>query len=200
MGYYRAGFDVVGVDLVDRGHPFPTIIGDALDPPVDFSRFDMIHASPPCQAYSTLTPDRSKHPNLYEPTRQLLISTGLPWVIENVIGAPYSGGVVLCGTMFGLGVRRHRNFETSHLILQNLVCDHANQPNPVDVTGHTAGRNVGSQGGKSVMPGGRHANKWKSLAHGGEAMGIDWMGTKALPLAIPPAYTEHIGNQMMPYV
>ena len=200
MGYHRAGFDVVGVDIMDRGFPFPFILADAMSPPVDFARFDAIHASPPCQHYSTQTAEPDRHPDLYGPTRDMLIASGLPWAIENVMGAPYSHGVTLCGSMFGLKVRRHRNFETSHLILQSLVCDHAGQGTSVDVTGHPSGNNVGRDGGKSSIPGGTHGNKWKNLQHGQEAMGIGWMNKRDLPLAIPPAYTEFIGEQLMTHL
>ena len=190
VGYQRAGFDVVGVDLIDQEAPFPVILGDATDPPVDLSRFDAVHASPPCQHYSSQTNDPSRHPDLYAPTRDLLVSTGLPWVIENVIGAPHSHGLILCGSMFGLGVRRHRNFETSHLFMQSLVCDHRGQGPIVDVTGHPSEK-FGKFGGT------KHPNKWRSLEHGRQAMGIDWMSKRDLPLAIPPAYTEFIGTQLL---
>ena len=206
MGYHRAGFDVWGVDIEPQPHyPFAFVRDDALavlrrgfvTDAAHVRDFDAIHASPPCQAYSTQTADPLRHPDLYAETRDLLESTGLPYVIENVIGAPYLHGVTLCGSMFNLRVRRHRNFETSFLILQPLVCDHRRQGPPVDVTGHPAGDAVGSRGGRTTIPGGTHGNKWQNLTHGSEAMGIEWMDKTALPLAIPPAYTEFIGEQLM---
>ena len=99
MGYHRAGFEVVGVDIKPQPHyPFEFHQADALTFPLD--GFDAIHASPPCQAYSTMTRKPSDHPDLYAPTRSRLVATGLPYVIENVIGAPYTHGFVLCGSMF----------------------------------------------------------------------------------------------------
>ncbi len=208
MGYHRAGFDVVGVDINPQpNYPFEFIRGDALDwlqgdglCVLAGMGIDAIHASPPCQRYSSQTADPGHHPDLYGPTRELLLATGLPFVIENVMGAPYSHGITLCGSMFGLKVRRHRNFETNFLILQSLVCDHANQGRTVDITGHPSGDNVGRDGGKSSIPGGTHGNKWRSLEHGSESMGIDWMDKKSLPLAIPPAYTEFVGEQLLAHL
>src|SRR5262245_29670527 len=109
MGYHRAGFDVVGVDINPQpNYPFHVVRDDALEflrtgSWVD--RYDAIHASPPCQAYSVLrraNPD-AQYPDLIAPTRELLEQTGLPWVIENVPGAPLAYSIELCGSMFGLG-------------------------------------------------------------------------------------------------
>src|SRR5262252_358856 len=143
MGYWRAGFDVTGVDVVPQpSYPFTFVQADALAYPLD--GFDAVHASPPCQAYSVATGNarRGDHVDLYEPVRRRLEASGLPWVIENVIGAPYRQGVVLCGSMFGLRVRRHRNFEASFLMLAP-ACDHATQGRPLGVYG---------AGGRSIRP------------------------------------------------
>jgi hypothetical protein len=116
MGYHRAGFQVFGVDIQKRDeYPFHCHEGDA----IGFIRehgheFDAIHASPPCQRYTTITRDRDAHPDLVAETREALISTGKPWVIENVTAAPLRRDVVLCGEMFGLRVLRHRKFEFSN--------------------------------------------------------------------------------------
>src|SRR5688500_4187308 len=103
-GYHRAGFEVVGVDLkAQKNYPFEFIQADALDYPLD--GFDVIHASPPCQAYSVLrraNPD-AEYADLIEPTRAKLQASGLPWIIENVPGAPLAQSITLCGSMFGLG-------------------------------------------------------------------------------------------------
>jgi DNA (cytosine-5)-methyltransferase 1 len=123
MGYHRAGFEVVGVDIKPQPHyPFPFFLGDALDVlewltdyqtfrmdedryDLDLTTFDAIHTSPPCQAYSVLrrANPEAKYPDLIAPTRDLLEQTGLPWVIENVPGSPTHHLIVLCGSMFGLG-------------------------------------------------------------------------------------------------
>jgi C-5 cytosine-specific DNA methylase len=114
LGYQLAGFHVTGVDIAPQPHYCGDAFyqADAMTFPLD--GFDVVTASPPCQAYSTLGrfSPHVTYPDLYEPTRERLTASGLPWVIENVVGAPYRSGFILCGSMFGLRVRRHRNFET----------------------------------------------------------------------------------------
>ena len=152
-GYHRAGFEVVGVDITDQpDYPFEFVKQDALWIlevmvrqgslcPSAESRywlrdFDAIHASPPCPAYSSLKslhPD-AEHPDLYVRVRDWLQRAERPYVIENVIGAPYRSGVMLCGSMFGMPVRRHRNFETSFLVL-GPECRHGEQAELVGVYG-----------------------------------------------------------------
>jgi len=184
-GYQQAGFHVIGVDI----NPQPNYVGDefhqagALTFPLD--GYDAIHASPPCQAYTTLralTPD-NYYPDLYETVRGHLVAAGVPWVIENVPGAPYRQGVVLCGSMFGLRVRRHRNFEASFLMLAPS-CRHAEQGQPLGVYG---------TGGGGQMTRGRKATRTEAP----EAMGIDWMAHRELSQAIPPSYTHWIGEQLI---
>ena len=195
-GYARAGFDVTGVDLADMPrNPHGFIQADALEYlEAHGHEYDAIHASPPCQGYSRLKamhPDKG-WPLLIEPTRELLKATGKPYVIENVEGAPlhhYSDlfgnhGVMLCGSMFGLGVergylRRHRLFETSFPVPQP-ACRHQ-------------GRAVG------VYAHGGHSGKHRMLyrAEAAEALQIDWMTRDEMCQAIPPAYTEYIGRAML---
>jgi len=190
MGYSRAGFEVVGVDISPQPHyPFEFVQADAMTYPLD--GFDVIHASPPCQAYSAgagAAGTRDNHPDLYSPTRQRLLVTGLPFVIENIIGAPYTHGFVLCGSMFGMRVRRHRNFETRDLILLPFVCDHAGE-RPVTIVGK-GGRVAG---GIKDYEHSRHADSalWPEL------MGMPWAAGTEISLAIPPAYTEWIGAQLL---
>lgn len=193
MGYHRAGFDVVGVDIEPQpNYPFEFYQADALTYSLD--GFDAYHASPPCPGYSVLAamhPDR-EWPLLIEPTRERLIATGKPYVIENVETAPLSRcpdlfgnyGVMLCGSMFKLGVdrgylRRHRLFETSFPIPQPDC--------------HHKGRAVGVYGH------GGHTGKHRMLyrAEAAEAMQIDWMNRDEMCQAIPPAYTEYIGKFLM---
>jgi DNA (cytosine-5)-methyltransferase 1 len=199
-GYRRAGFEVVGVDINPQpNYPFKFWRSDALrflqlDPPQDIaSNFDAIHASPPCQAYSSLSGfTTKKYPELIEPVRELLQATGLPYVIENVVGAPLIDPVRLCGSSFGLGVWRHRLFEMSHPPALVPPCSHREHPEPLDVTG---------TGGPPSKPrldgGGGSSRKPRNLAQAREAMGIDWMTREELSESIPPAYTEFIGNQLM---
>ena len=128
-GYHDAGFEVVGVDQVPQpNYPYEFHQADAMTFPLD--GFDAIHASPPCQAHSTiakqqrvLRPGAYEHPDLVDATRQRLIEAGVPWVIENVPGAPLANAIQLCGSSFGLNVRRHRLFECSFPIM-GVPCAH----------------------------------------------------------------------------
>lgn len=166
--------------------------------------FDAIHASPPCQAYSVLrraNPD-AIYPDLISPTRELLKATGLPWVIENVPGAPLDYSITLCGSMFGLGagdrqLRRHRLFETSFPILQPS-CQHEGEAIGV-YGGGPVGRYTFENGAKKDYYN-RRGGYQGTIAEKREAMGIDWMSAKEINQAIPPAYTELIGHQLATYL
>ena len=192
MGYSRAGFDeIVGVDnRPQKNYPFEFVQDDALSylEGLIFDRttmyFDLIHASPPCQGYSALLSMQhgKKYEELIPPVRDLLQQSGVSFVIENVVGAPLINPVLLCGSSFGLGVQRHRLFETSPNIYLRPPCVHYGTK-PLDVTG-TGG------------PGGRH-RKPSSMEQAKEAMGIDWMTRAELSQAIPPAYTEYIGQVLL---
>lgn len=188
MGYHRAGFDVTGVDIKPMPrYPFAFIQADALEYVTEHGHeYDAIHASPPCQAYSSATKAwgrESEHADLYGSTRESLLVTQRPWVIENVIGAPYAHGVMLCGSMFGLDVQRHRMFETSWLFLMIGRCLHSNRS--LTVTGHSP--YWWDQGARTQA----------STAEIERAMGIDWMNRREIVQAIPPAYTEFIGRALM---
>ena len=199
-GYHRAGFDVVGVDIRPQPrYPFEFHQGDALEYLREHGReFDAIHASPPCQHASALRHmHRGKdYPALIEPTRSLILATGRPYVIENVVGAKLHTPIMLCGSMFGLGavlsdgefhqLRRHRLFESNILILQQQ-CNHIGIP--VGVYGNGGG-NIDrvKQKGVNGLTGKAHERR--------EAMGIHWMNRYELSQAIPPAYTEYIGGQL----
>jgi DNA (cytosine-5)-methyltransferase 1 len=196
MGYHRAGFDVVGVDIVDQPHfPFEFRRGNAMTYP--FDGFDVIHASPPCKRFTvaravtvaTRPTLFDPHPDLLTPTRERLRAHGAPYVIENVPGAPMAGdAVVCCGSAFGLGVRRHRLFE-SNTVLRGSGCYHDQQPEPVGVYGTGGAWTRTAPGG-----GGRKVAGTEAAA----ALGVDWTTHQpALSQAIPPAYTEHIGGYMM---
>lgn len=186
MGYSRAGFDVVGVDVRPQpNYPFAFVQADALE--CDLAGFDAIHASPPCQAYirSGSVAKDGRHPRLIEPVRALLAASGLPYIIENVPGAPLRPDVLLCGSMFGLEVRRHRVFE-SNVLTPPLTppCDHSR---PIaGVYGHPHGR---AGAWRNMLPG--------DLPTWSRAMGIGWMSAAELADAIPPAYTEFVGSLLL---
>ena len=180
LGYNRAGFEVVGIDLNPQpNYPFVFMQADALTALTDrsfTSRFDAIHASPPCQRFSVATPwrgDPMAHPDLVDVTRDALQLIGLPYVMENVPGAPLRKDLMLCGSMFGLAVRRHRIFESSVTLARpTMPCWH-----------------------HGLLP----------FMHKGErayadAMGCMWMSSKEGRQAIPPAYTEHIGKQLLAHI
>lgn len=197
MGYYRAGFNIVGVDIKPQPrYPFEFIQGDALNPPVNLSRFDAIHASPPCQAYSAGARMRNgytkEHPRLIEPIRETLRRSRLPYIIENVPAAPLLSPVNICGSSFGLSVRRHRSFESSVSILGS-TCNHSCQPLVVGV--------YGDHPENSVIRKGHPAIRARSVQHAQEVMQMDWCDSwKELKEAIPPAYTEYIGRQLIQHL
>lgn len=185
MGLHRAGFDVVGVDVHPQPHyPFEFVQSDALTHPLD--GFDFIWASPPCQAFTAYRrrPGHvAERPNLIPAMRARLISSGVQWVIENVPGAPLEHAVTLCGSMFGLDVRRHRLFEASFPLLAPN-CNHAAQaPRFAQATNRANKRSTVEVG------------VWRiPLDVQQRAMGIDWLPLETLSQAIPPAYAEHIGR------
>lgn len=192
VGYARAGFEVVGVDLNPQpNYPFEFVQHDALTFPWDPADFDAVHASPPCQAHSTLKARTQHifHVDLVDDVRLLLRASGLPYVIENVPGAPLEAPVTLCGSSFGLGVRRHRLFETNFPVMAP-PCAHGAQEVKYDRYQH--GRHYRSPVVAVYGSGGGKARE-----HWDEAMGIDWMNTAELAQAIPPAYTEHIGHYLL---
>lgn len=200
MGYVEAGFHVVSVDihtrrdLPDSPH-FEHHHGDALDwmQPHNLREFDALHGSPPCQTHTALVELRkaqgkgTSKVDLIPQTRAAFEASGLPYVIENVPRSTVRPDVVLCGSSFGLKVRRHRWFE-SNVAMFGLPCDHAAQGRPVGVYGSK---------GDDIPSGGSTA---RTLEEGREAMGIPWMSWSALVEAIPPAYTHHIGLQLIDHV
>jgi len=196
-GYQMAGFYVVGVDH----KPQPHYVGDefVLADALEYVRctggheFDVIHASPPCQAYTRAQSIQNRqHPRMIDDVRIALMSLKRPWIIENVVGAPLVYSVILCGTMFNLKVYRHRLFESSILLLQP-ECHHPSylMDGFVSVYGNVVrGRQTGNRG--------NHYKRY-TVAYAQQAMGIDWMTRDELREAIPPAYTEFIGKQLYFY-
>lgn len=199
-GYRRAGFEVVGIDIErhDNYKPGWLVVMDMMAALHDrswLSTFDVVHVSPPCQGYSTMSalPNAKEYPKLIAECRRLLQEWGGPYVIENVMGAKREmrDPIMLCGSMFdlsGMGrdgvrrqLRRHRLFE-SNIPLLAPGCNHHGEP-------------VGVYG---MGGGGKQTRGYKAhLEDARESMGIDWMGYDDLREAIPPAYTEYIGVQLV---
>jgi DNA (cytosine-5)-methyltransferase 1 len=204
VGYARAGFDVVGVDINPQpNYPFEFVQADALEYLHEHLshgasrlgvtvQFDAIHASPPCQAYSIAAQSRRngghEYPDLLGPTRDLLEQTDLPWVIENVPGAPMRPDFKICGCQVGLELRRQRWFETSWHGFEMATPHHHPHPVP-SVVGHGTPSWVREQLGYNP-----------TIADYRASMGIDWMNRNELSQAIPPAYTEFIGHQLLAHI
>jgi DNA (cytosine-5)-methyltransferase 1 len=197
MGLVRAGFEVVGVDIEPQPeYPFEFVQADALT--FDLSGFDMLWGSPKCQRWSQATRQSGRpyeYPDQIAPMRSRFKALGVPWVLENVLGAPLRHPITLCGAMFGLGVIRHRLFESNFPLVA--------PPHPKHRGSIVSGEYVTVAGNGGVpawtlrererrglsrhIPGEMSLDRWRT------AMGIDWMSRRALVQAIPPAYAEYIG-------
>lgn len=193
MGYYRAGLDVVGVDIkAQPRYPFEFHQADALEFVRSHGRqFDLVHASPPCQASSLMSKGTNRgraYVQLVPETQAVLIRTRRPYVIENVLGAPIRNDLMLCGEMFGLAVIRHRYFEIDGW--------EATQPDHPPHRGRVAGFRHGEWfTGPYWAVYGRGGGKG-CIADWQRAMGIDWTGNRReLAEAIPPAYTRYVGAE-----
>jgi DNA (cytosine-5)-methyltransferase 1 len=186
-----AGFHVTGVDIKPQprycGDAF--IQGDATNPPVDLRTFDFIWASPPCQAYSVASQGMrnagKEYPDLVSATRASLELSGVPWVIENVPGAPIRPDYVICGCQVGLKLRRERWFESSWDGF-SMMPTHRHEELVVSVVGRGTPSWVRQKLGFNP-----------SIRYYREAMGIDWMNRNELSLAIPPQYSEFIARQFL---
>jgi DNA (cytosine-5)-methyltransferase 1 len=189
MGYHRAGFEVTGVDNRPQPrYPFTFIQADAMTFPLD--GFDAIHASPPCQAFTAYRRRGAgvgdSSPDLIGPIRARLEASGKPWVIENVEGSPVRPDVHLCGSSFGLDVRRHRWFETSVPMLSPPCAHGLQKPRFAHATNRANLRRTVEIG------------VWRiPLPTQQKAMRIDWMTLDELSNAVPPAYTEYIGGLLL---
>lgn len=201
-GYADAGFEVVGVDIEPQpNYPYEFVQHDAMTFFTDLrcdewpERFDAVHASPPCQRYTSgarMHGTSENHPDLVAPTRLLLARLRIPYVIENVMSAPLSkGSATLCGTMFDLGVFRHRKFESNWSYTPPPHPAHAGRVG--DGKYHTVAGHAGGSSSRDGWEGG-------STADWAKAMDIDWMTGAELAQAIPPAYTRHIGTQLQEHL
>jgi DNA (cytosine-5)-methyltransferase 1 len=209
MGLHRAGFDVTGVDINDQPrYPFQFRIANALAYPLE--GFDFIWASPPCQHYSCATfmwrkdfdrkgkkQSAREYPDLVADVRARLIASGVPWVIENVYGAPLINPIRLCGLNFGLGVLRHRYFEASFGM---LAPSHIRHVKGCTTRGEMVSVFGGGGGGlRQYKLKDGTVRTWQrgNTAAWKKAMDIDWMDRATLAQAIPPAYSEFIGRQAL---
>ncbi|MCW2674819.1 MAG: hypothetical protein JWP14_3408 [Frankiales bacterium] len=188
-GYWLAGFDPEGIDIEpQKNYRFPFELGDLrdLDPDWIADRYDAIHLSPPCQSYSAMSNCRPGLAGTYDrligDARDLAIETGLPYVIENVMGSDLLEPVMLCGFMFGRQLYRHRLFETNWGLVQP---DHPEHTIPASKAGHWKPGTIMSVAG--------HVSPIK-LAR--EVMEIDWTTRAELAEAIPPYYTEYVGARL----
>lgn len=185
MGLHQAGFDVTGVDINPQpNYPFKFIQADALT--FDLSGYDLIWASPPCQAFTLANRiQHNEHPNLIPQIRQRLIQSSTPYIIENVVGAPLIEPIMLCGSMFeGLGVYRHRLFETSFKVDQPFHPEHINRvakmgrPPKSDEFMHVVGN-------------------FSGVSQARKAMGMNWTNRNEMSQAIPPAYANYLANKFI---
>lgn len=199
-GYDAAGFTVVGVDLEPQPrYPYEFVQTDAIRFLEDLLSTECwygdparpvmaIHASPPCQAHTKAQRlQGNDHPEVIEPIRELCEASGLPYVIENVEGAPLRDPVMLCGTMFGLRLYRHRLFETNWPLTPPLHGEHYLRQVKM-------GRKAGPQ--DILQP----VGNFTGVDEAREAMGMPWANRDGLREAIPPAYTEYIGRQIMAHI
>jgi len=210
MGLHNAGFEVIGIDInPELNYPFPWIVADAMpilkrmaaegvsvlhEYGLDPEGIELIWASPPCQSFSAY---RRKDPkrvgaeakNLIARTRRYLDRIGLPYIIENVEAAPLKNAIKLCGSSFGLDVRRHRLFECSFPV-EAPPCDHALHVKRgkrfPGATNRPTGRYTCEVGVYRIP-----------LEVQQKAMGIDWMTLPELSQAIPPAYSEHLADEFL---
>lgn len=214
-GYDRAGFEVWSVDLdrVRASHNRHTWhVGDWLEGlgrALDTGRVAAVHASPPCQAYSITRHTHSvPYPDLLAPVRAALAATGLPYIVENVPGAPMLCPLTLCGTEFGLTttdhdgstlyLRRHRLFESNLPLMGNGGCRckefrRAGWKCGGVYGGGSSDRNHAEQ----VRRGGYTPGKTIRSALLG---GVDWMTLRGQAESLPPVYTEHLGSQVLAHL
>ena len=193
-GYWLSGFDVVGVDIEPqpkhKGKEF--IQSDAIEYlKANFHKYDAIHASPPCQHYSIASMQFRKagkeYVDLIEATREELIKTGKPYVIENVPGSPLINPIELCGSMFGMRTYRHRLFESNIELIA--------PPHPKHIAPNT-------KMGRKPKPDEfiQYVGHFSGVQEVREMTGLWWMGQKELAQSIPPQYTQYIGEQLLHYL
>lgn len=187
QGLAAAGFRVVGVDIKPQpNYPFPFIQADALS--VVHRGFNFVWASPPCQAHTRAQRiQNNEHPELIAPIRELLRRMGVPYCIENVVGAPLKNPIMLCGNMFGLQTYRHRLFECSF---------------PINEPAHEEHEAPNRKMGRPVRDGEMMhiVGNFSGVDRARKIMGTHWMNRDGLREAIPPAYAEYIGRAAIQHI
>jgi DNA (cytosine-5)-methyltransferase 1 len=207
MGYHRAGFDILGVDIEPQPlYPFPMVVADALEflKFADLSSIAAVHGSPPCQFATTMSARwrvlggtvADAHVNLLTPTLAAVRRIGIPWVVENVLGARryMSPTLRLHGGMFGMAVHRPRIFESSELILAPRA---PMASKPVGVYGDHPQHHYSTRQNGDMKGTRSEFRRARTLAEAREVMGMPWADWHGCTEAIPPAYTEHIGRQLL---
>jgi DNA (cytosine-5)-methyltransferase 1 len=196
MGYHMAGFDVTGVDVVPQpNYPFAFIEADATTFPL--GDFQVIHASPPCQAHSALAKTfglgySEETSWMLQHTIDRLRDNGAPFVIENVPGAVMPNAFLMCGRAMGLGaLRRHRLFMCEPYLIMSPGCGCDGRPT-VGVYGELRQNDRPARKGQRVMRASRDTARQLMVCH--------WMSGPELSQAIPPIYTHHIGEQLMEHI
>jgi DNA (cytosine-5)-methyltransferase 1 len=189
-GYVDAGFDVLGVDIDPQPrYPFEFVQADALEYLADYGHgFDMIHASPPCQAHSRAQRIMQReHPDFIAGVRDVCIALGKHYVIENVVGAPLHDPVLLCGAMFGIETYRHRLFEASFPIVAPTHPEHTHKTTKM-------GRRPKHDEFMHVV------GNFSGVSRARDVMGMPWANRDGLREAIPPIYAQYIGEQVLAHV
>jgi len=192
-GYELAGLDVTGVDIEPQPkHRGKVVVADAIEYLREhYQEYDAIHASPPCQQYSTSSMqfrlNGKEYPDLISITREELIKTGKPYIIENVPNSPLINPIQLCGSMFGMRTYRHRLFESNMPLVAPIHHKHsvknakmgrkANEDENIQYVGHFSGL-------KEVR----------------QMTGLNWLGTYELAQSIPPQYTEYLDKQVIEFL
>lgn len=201
FGFFQAGFDVTGSDIIDHpAYPFELIVEDMMT--IDLAGYDAYVATPPCQGYHGLGHNDGRWPRLIAPIRERLMETGKPFVIENIPDAweHMKNPTMLCGSSFGLSLRRHRYME-SNITIPEPGCDHdwqvAHKPYRIYANKSRTGGLGYRMSGVQPVHGGNHNVGGNSLFFKSVAMGIDWMNEEDLNDAVPPAYGRYVGKYLL---
>ena len=192
-GYELAGFDVTGVDIEPQPrHRGKVIVADAIEYLKEhYMEYDVVHASPPCQKYSKSSMQfriaGKDYVDLISITRDELIKTGKPYIIENVPGSPLINPIQLCGSMFGMRTYRHRLFESNMPLLAPEHLPHV-------IKNAKMGRKAKDD--ENIQ----YVGHFPQIKEVQKMTGLDWLGCYELAQSIPPQYTECLGRQVIDFL